>query len=170
MQRYLKQVKSNYVIIWAPVAALRKDMMEISEAEAQKLLTEQQKTKEQRVKEGTWVEPSPGPTPHEPAVVEKVEAKVDMTETEAAGLPEVEPKADDQSAPPEEAKPDHGDEDLNMLEEIRVVGKGKARIEGYMKEKYGIDVDRRLRLDELVDQAVAARTADLAQKTAIPVE
>jgi len=165
--RYLKQHKTNYVTMWAPVAAKRADQVEISEAEAQVLLAEQTKTREQRMKEGSWAEPSP--EAEEPTVVEKEEAKVDMTEPEAPGKPEGKPEGDDQSAVPTQ-KPDHVDEDLSMLEEIRVVGKGKAQIEAYMKEKYGIDVDRRLKLDELVNQAVAARTADIAQKTAIPVE
>jgi len=148
MTRYLRQAKSNYVRIWAPVAAKRNDMVEISEAEALELLKEQQKTKQQRMAEGTLVEPIPEPI-EETGVVDE-EAKVDMSEPEG----------------PEDVKSDSDDTDIKMLEQIRVVGKGKARIESYMLEKYGIDVDRRLKLDELVNQAVAARTADIEKKKA----
>jgi len=170
MTRYLRQTKSNYVTIWAPVAALRKDQVEISEAEALELLKEQTKTKEQRMKEGTWVDPLAATAPEPAAVVEQEEPKVDMTEDKGDAQ-----LADDQSKVPPIDKPDYGDEDLNMLEDIRVVGKGKAQIESYMKEKYGIDVDRRLRLDVLVNQAIAARRAVLDNESGkepagIPVE
>lgn len=171
MTRYLRQAKSNYVTVWHPVAAERKDQMEISEAEALELLKEQTKTKQQRMKEGSWVGPSPEPAVEVPTVVEKEEAKVDMTEDKGDAQ-----LADDQSKVPPTGKPDYGDEHLNKLEEIRVVGKGKAQIEAYMKEHHGIDVDRRLRLDELVNQAVAARQAVLDKESGkepeagIPVE
>lgn len=145
--RYLKQHKTNYVTMWAPVAAKRADQVEIGEEEAQELLKEQQKTHQQRMTEGSFVEPAPEPI-EETGVVEE-EAKVDMTE------PDI---------PPEEVKADSTDVEIKMLEEIRVVGKGKARIESYMLEKYSIDVDRRLKLNELVDQAIAARTADLDEQ------
>lgn len=148
MTRYLKQRKSNYVRIWAPVAAKRADQVEIGEAEALELLKEQQKTKQQRMAEGTFVEPTPEPI-EQTGIVEQEEAKVDMSEPE-----------------PEDMKADSSDADIKMLEKIRIVGKGKARIESYMLEKYGIDVDRRLKLDELVNQAVAARTGELEQKKA----
>ena len=146
--RYLKQHKTNYVTMWAPVAAKRADQVEISEEEAQELLKEQQKTHQQRIADGTFVAPAPEPI-EETGVVDE-EAKVDMTEPP--------------DTPPEEVKTDSTDDEIKMLEEIRVVGKGKARIESYMLEKYSIDVDRRLKLNELVDQAIAARTADLDEQ------
>ena len=49
------------------------------------------------------------------------------------------------------------DPDIKMLEEIRINGKGKARIETYCLKTFGVNVDRRMRLNELVDQAVRLR-------------
>ena len=148
--RYLKQHKTNYVTIWSLAGAKRKDQTEISAGEALELLKEQQKTMHQRMAEGTYVEPTPEPI-EETGVAEE-EGKVDMSEPE-----------------PEEDKADEEDAEIKMLENIRVVGKGKAKIEAHMLEKYGIDVDRRRKLDELVDQAVAARKEELEQrKTADP--
>lgn len=149
MTRYMKQVTKgapDYVRIWAPIADKRKDLMEISEAEALELLKEQVKTRQQKMREGTFVEPTPEPI-EETGVVDE-EAKVDMTEPET----------------PEDMKADSGDSEIKMLENIRVVGKGKARIESYMLEKYGINVDRRFKLNELVDQAIAARNRELVAK------
>ena len=54
------------------------------------------------------------------------------------------------------------DPDIAMLEDILKRGKGKAEIEAYMLEKYGIDVDRREKLDTLVDQAIAKRKETIA--------
>ena len=55
MVKYLKN-KSGYVIIWAKRAAQRKDMVEISEEEAFKLLVEQQKTHAQKMADQPKVE------------------------------------------------------------------------------------------------------------------
>ena len=54
------------------------------------------------------------------------------------------------------------DPEIAMLEDILKRGKGKAEIEAYMLEKYGIDVDRREKLDTLVDQAIAKRNETLS--------
>jgi len=54
------------------------------------------------------------------------------------------------------------DPEIAMLEDILKRGKGKAEIEAYMLEKYGIDVDRREKLDTLVDQAIAKRKETIA--------
>jgi len=151
MPRYLKQHKSNYVIIWAPVAAKRKDMVEISEKEALELLVEQQKTHNQKMAEE--------PKRMEPAVEEiTVEKPIDEPSTVIDELA----KGQELSKTDEE-KPESKEEDpdIKMFEEIRIIGKGKAKIELYMLEKYGIDIDRRFKLDQLVDQAVAKRKEEL---------
>lgn len=152
-QRYLKQAGSNYVVIWAKRAAQRKDMIEISEEEALKLLVEQQKTHAQKMADESKVE--------KPKVEETVEEKL-MDEPsividdlkKGQELPE-------EAAANKEPKPVKEDADIKMLKEIRIVGKGKAKIELWMLEKYGINVDRRFKLDQLVDQAIAKRKEEL---------
>lgn len=160
MTRYLKQHGSDYVTIWHPIAAKRKDMVEISEDEARKLLAEQHKSKEQRIADGTWAVPQGEPMPNE--IIKPLQS----VEPEVAGLKEPESERPEpkttEAMPAEEPQPWFPDDpDIQMLEEIRRVGKGKARVEQYMMNTYGIDIDRRLRLDELVDQAIAKRIAEL---------
>ena len=147
-QKYLKQYKTNYVIIWAPVAAKRKDMVEITKEDALKLLAEQQKTHNQKMADETKV-----------VKVEAEELVEEPKEEASIVIDEVEKG---QELPEDDTKEsDEEDPDIKMLEEIRIVGKGKAKIELYMLEKYSINVDRRFKLDELVNQAVAKRKEEL---------
>ena len=149
MTKYLKN-KSGYVIIWAKRAAQRKEMVEISEEEALKLLVEQQKTHAQKMADESKVEkPKAEKTVEEP---EEESGIVIDDLKKGQALPE---EAETSELPVEE------DPDIKMLEEIRIVGKGKAKIELWMLEKYGINVDRRFKLDELVNQAITKRKEEL---------
>ena len=153
MTRYLKQRDSNYVTIWAPIAAKRPDQVEINEDEAKKLLVEQQKTNAQKMAEGNHVEPEP-PEPEG--------EEIKLADEEPEGM------ADDYQKGLKVPDKEEVDSDIKMLEEIRIEGKGKAKVESYMLEKYGIDIDRRFKLDELVDQAVAARKAEFEKSKPDP--
>jgi len=44
--------------------------------------------------------------------------------------------------------------DIVMLEQVRIDGKGKAKVEAYCLEKFGVDLDRRFKLDKMVDTAI----------------
>ena len=153
-QRYLKQAKSGYVTLWAPRAAKRKDLYEISEEEALRLLPEQQKTHAQKMAEKDRAEKA------------KQAAPIAEPETEETAIDE-EPIVEDTTEEPiVDTVPETTDDidaDIKMLEEIRVKGRGKAQVEIYMKETYGIDIDRRLNLNTLVDQAIAIRNETLAK-------
>ena len=49
------------------------------------------------------------------------------------------------------------DPEIAMLEQVRSEGKGKAKVEAYCLEKFGIEMDRRMRLPDLVDKAISLR-------------
>lgn len=68
------------------------------------------------------------------------------------------PEADD--SPPN--LPVSEDPDIVMLEQIRAVGKGKAKVAAFCLTQFGVTVDMRMRLPELVDQAVELRKKLLA--------
>jgi len=55
------------------------------------------------------------------------------------------------------------DPDLAMLEQIRADGKGKAKVEAYILRNYGIAVDPKAKLNELVDMASELRAKALEE-------
>ena len=55
------------------------------------------------------------------------------------------------------------DPDLAMLEQIRADGKGKSKVEAYILRNYGIAVDPKAKLNELVDMAVELRRKALEE-------
>lgn len=157
MAKYLMQHPSGYIYMWTELQAKRKDMIEINEEEAKKRLPAQAKGKPVKAS-GQELKiiaaEAPEPVSVKPATgLKEMPEVVDMPPTDEAPQDVVQPISDDT------------DPDIKMLEEIRIVGKGKAKIELYMLEKYGIDVDRRLKLDVLIDQAVAAREKELSSNT-----
>ena len=155
--KYLQQIKTGYIYIWTEVQAKRTDMREIDDAEAARVLVDQQMTKDQRDRKEKKQEKE--------LLAKKEEAKKEAEKEE----PEThdEPSSADEKVVSVEADSDNDiDPDIKMLEEIRLKGKGKKQVEMYMKKNYGIDLDRRLNLDTLVDQAVAYRKEQLQEKAA----
>ena len=143
MARYLMQCPSGYVQIWTQAQADRKDMLEIPKTEALKRLEAQ--------KRGVVHRTDAPKLPPQQRVVEEVPAQTQpaVKDLEKGQELDVQDKPADQ------------DRDLAMLEEIRRVGRGKAKIEQFMRETYGINIDRKLKLSDLVDQAIARRSQDL---------
>lgn len=169
MPRYLMMHPSGYVYAWTEIQSKRKDMVEISEEEAQRRLPAQARGKPARTV-GQELKVIAAEVPEvATGLKEKANALADnwgegpaSTEETPEAL-ETEPEEEPTSADEKDIDPD-----IKMLEQIRVVGKGKAQVELYMLEKYGIDVDRRLKLDALVDQAIAARKKEIDNTTAEP--
>ncbi len=154
MARYLMQQPGGYIYGWTPVQAKRLDMIEIDEEEAKKRLAVQVKGKKPKsvpapVEEQPLLEPAD--------VMPPEEGKVIMDDLE---------KGQDLDVPEAEAPPEDADPDIAFLENIRKVGKGKVHIEAFMRERYSIEVDRRLKLDQLVDQAVGVRRSELTKAEA----
>ena len=124
-------------------------MVEISEEAALKELPEQASTRK--------------PTPPEP-VKEEIELKAaDVTPDDEGKVIMDEPEKEEQ---PDVKEDVDLDKDIAFLENIRKVGRGKQQIETFMRQRYGIEVDRRFKLNELVDQAVAARRKELSKEAA----
>lgn len=167
MPRFLMQHPSGYIYGWTEIQSKRKDMVEISEEEANRRLPAQAKGKPARtVGQELKVIAAEVPEP-----VSGLKEKVEIPE-EGDQNPPIEEMPETVEMETED-KPTSADEkdidpEIKMLEQIRVVGKGKAKIELYMLEKYGIDVDRRLKLDALVDQAVEAREKEINSNTGDP--
>lgn len=160
MPRYLMQHPSGYVYGWTEIQAKRKDMVEISEEEAKRRLPAQAKGKPARTV-GQELKVIAAEVPElATGLKEKVEVPSIQEMPEPVELPHEMPLSDELKEVVQSTDPD-----IKMLEEIRIVGKGKAKIELYMLEKYGIDVDRRFKLDELVDQAIAARKKEIDSTT-----
>lgn len=160
MGRFLMQHPSGYVYSWTEIQSKRKDMVEISEEEAKRRLPAQARGKPTRTV-GQELKVIAAEVP-EPAtgLKEKTEIPEDDQGPPIQEMPEaVEMETEEK---PTSADEKDIDPDIKMFEKIRRVGKGKAQIELYMLEKYGIDVDRRFKLDELVDQAIKARKNELS--------
>lgn len=87
------------------------------------------------------------------------EGKVIMDE------PEVPPAPEDavDVVGPAAVETEEVDPDLAMLEQIRADGKGKSKVEAYILRNYGIAVDPKAKLNELVDMAVGLREKALGE-------
>jgi len=86
------------------------------------------------------------------------EGKVIMDDLEVPPAPE---GAEDETAAPVETE--EIDPDLAMLEQIRADGKGKSKVEAYILRNYGIAVDPKAKLNELVDMATGLREKALEE-------
>jgi hypothetical protein len=75
----------------------------------------------------------------------------------------------DQGPAPEDGK-EYADPDIKMLEEIRAKGKGKAKVAAYCLTQFGVTVDARMRVTELVDQAIGLRKKLLLTQPAVTTE
>jgi len=113
----------------------------------------------------TSVDQIPDDTPEGAVIVDEVE-KGQEVEPGSLG-----PKPDDQGPAPDDDSPPNlpvsEDPDIVMLEQIRAVGKGKAKIAAYCLENFGVTVDMRMRLNELVDQAIGLRKKLLLTQPAV---
>ncbi len=146
--KYLMQCPSGYVQAWTQAQANRVDMLEIPEEEALKRLKDQKRGVVHRTD-------APKLPPQKRVVIE-------VDEAPDAGNPPTEIKGLEKGQELDvQDKPDAQDGSLAMLEEIRRVGKGKGKIEQFMRETYNINIDRKLKLSDLVDQAIARRKQDL---------
>lgn len=151
--KYLQQIETGYIYIWTETQAARTDMRTIDDETAERLLVRQRMTHAQKEKE------------KEAQAKELVAKKKERSEKAEKEPDVVKQEPDDE--PVVESSPEDAtwvDKDIKMLEEIRSKGRGKTQVEIYMKENYGIDVDRRLNLDTLVDQAVAIRKEALEKE------
>jgi len=167
MPRFLMQHPSGYIYGWTEIQSKRKDMVEISEEEANRRLPAQAKGKPARTV-GQELKVIAAEVP-EPSVKPATRLKEKMEVAPATEeMPEAVQMEADLTAGESKSIEEDIDPEIKMLEQIRVVGKGKAKIELYMLDKYGIDVDRRLKLDALVDQAVEAREKEINSNTGDP--
>ena len=155
--KYLQQIKTGYIYIWTEIQAKRTDMREIDDTEAERVLVDQQMTKDQRDRKEKKQEKE--------LLAKKEEAKKEAEKEEPETDKEL-PDDESEGGSVDEDSDNDIDPDIKMLEEIRLKGKGKKQVEIYMKKNYGIDLDRRLNLDTLVDQAVAYRKEQLQEKAA----
>jgi archaellum component FlaD/FlaE len=154
MRRYLKQMPGGYIYSWTPLQAERRDMVEISEEQALKELPTQIRP----------TKPKPVEVP-----VEEVPVQLTATDTKSDDEGKVIMDDDKEEVPgddKEEGDSSKVDPDIAFLENIRKVGRGKQQIEAFMRQRYNIEVDRRFKLNELVDQAVAARRKELTKAEA----
>ena len=109
----------------------------------------------------TSLDQIPDDTPEGAVIVDEVEKEQWVPPDDQGPAPE----ADD--SPPNLPVSEHPA--IKMLEEIRIVGKGKARIEAYCLDAFGVNLDRRMRLNELVDQAIGLRKELLRDTHGNPV-
>jgi len=171
--RYLMQHPSGYIYAWTEVLSLRKDMSEIAPEEALKRLASQakgnvipaptavpigkvdvegvadqlEKLREQRDRALALLGMKPGDlfkdeTPPEGRVIMDVPSNEGESAEETPG-----PSVDGSNhVSPSDI--------IGQLDKIRKEGRGKVQVENMMREHFGYEVDRREKLDTIVEKAI----------------
>lgn len=179
-QRYMLNTKTEKVYVFHPETIKRADMVEITEAQAKNMMAGKPLMAGVDAKDvlttvpGSAPEAKPAP-PDELAYYKKKLAMAlellgmsspeqlpdDLTEGKVI-MDDVVPASGEEATDEQAAasgQPD--DPDIAMLEQIRAEGKGKANVEAYCLEKFGLEMDHRMRLNDLVDKAVELRKAEI---------
>jgi len=174
-QRYMLNTKTERVyILHEETLRQRKDMVEISEAQAENIMAG--KPVSQNMGYAPTVQETPPANTEDTIAYLKRKLAIalellnmsspeqlpdDLTQGKVI-MDDFTPPAEGESAPEAAIDvPGEKDPDIAMLEQIRIEGKGKARVEAYCLEKFGVDVDRRMRLNDLVDKAIDLRLAEV---------
>jgi len=174
-QRYMLNTKTERVyILHEETLRQRKDMVEISEAQAQNIMAGKPVAQNMGYAPTVQETPAAGAGDTIAYLKRKLGTALellnmsspeqlpdDLTQGKVI-LDDVTPPPEGESAPEEAIDvPGEKDPDIAMLEQIRIEGKGKAKVEAYCLEKFGVDVDRRMRLNDLVDKAIDLRIAQI---------
>ena len=186
-QRYMVQTGTDYVYPYHALTAKRADMVEISEAQAKNLMAGRSIMDGVTAQDvinvipGSAKQPEIRPEGAEDAAKTRIKSLEKKLNTALAllGMTSADQIPDDMNqgkvimdnlekgqdlegpAPDDQGPPINLD--IAMLEQIRIEGKGKARIEAYCLENFGVDVDRRLTVNKLVDQAIDLTNNKIAQ-------
>jgi hypothetical protein len=197
-QRYMLRIPDNKVFIYHPETIKKSTMVEISEQQAMNLMQGKPLMEGLSFADVQQVLPGQIPTVHQGALAgetqyvtelayykhklgialgllgienpdllpeDLAEGKVIMDDFVPAGLPGGEAPAETANAGVEAPTVDP---DIAMLEKIRNEGKGKSKVEAYILRNYGIAVDPKAKLRDLVDMAVDLRNKTLAQGAQAP--
>jgi len=185
-QKYMLNIKTNTVYAYHPLTIKRKDMEEISEPQARNILGGRPMMEGLTGQDVINVVPgsaqrgpdvSPAGDTGDKATIAILHRKLGMA-LKLLGMTSLDQipddmaeggvivddleKGEDLQGPAPIPDNINDDPDIKMLEDIRAAGKGKAKVAAYCLTQFGVTVDMRMRLPELVDQAIGLRKALLA--------
>jgi len=150
-QRYMMKLGEDFVYAYHPMTIdQRKDIIEITETQAKSIMAGMTVT-------GGNKEARPE--------VEKKEVEVGTGPPE---LPKAEPMPDVQEDKTEAPPSDDEDEDIVMLRAISELGKGKAKVEAYVLQRYNHAFEERTTLKKMVAKAMELRLKELAEMKTKP--